>query len=784
LHTNTLAMPNAQKILTSSAVDSSYRSNKYTFPNPYTKNKDNDYFLKVCEAIYSRHLTGRTGFNFSISDEFDRNRMYGNGTQPVDVYKKRLLPDIDGSSARQTQYDTRDKANDSREDSREGWMNVNWEVLSIMPKIKNSFHGMWDNADDDIRCRAIDERSGAERNQMKYMTWVHKMFGDRIQEISALANIPYMEPEFIPENDLDLEQYENAGGFKLVHETAIEETIQHTFDISDWNPDIKQKLINDAIDIGVIALWPYYDKATCKMKLEYTDPDPKTFGIQYDNTTGYKKAQYAFRLKWENIGSLRTKGIKEDDLAKSAKQFCGVYNNPSLADWDYYNNYKSNTWLYDDFRVPVLHTIWIDFDSEKKVILQTIQGRKYQSVGLDYTANEGEDVNIITKQRRYIANWIIGTDILYESGLDQCQEQPAELGVIVRRLNTMPLTKVLIPHIDMLNLTWFKFQNAIAQLRVMGYAVDMTMLDNMSLAGGEDLSPLKALQIGFTTGILPFVRTRFDGSINSMASSPVVPIPSEMEGVLRQLIEVFQFHEAQIEYYTGINSVALGGMPAPRTGKAVTEVAMSTSSTVIRPIIDLVMNVKLDAANHITKRINVLMKMDEESRQSYAKVIGFAKIEALKIAGQHADYGVQIERRPTEDDWQTLNRQIEIALQMGRDGVVALEIDTAIMITQMKSNGYNLRQIAFLVRNEIRKAKNKAQQKAQQSQEMESKKNQELVQAKLDAQMEAMKAEIAKMKEELTTEWDLRDRHAVLNKKLEIGSPEQNIQQNVAQQEN
>jgi len=774
-------MPDAQKNLVSATVDEKYRLGKYTFPNPYVETKDKNYRLQVYEAIYSRHLTGRTGFSFSISDEFDRNRMYGNGTQPVDIYQNRLLPNSATQNKTQTQYDSRTKSADNREVSREGWMNVNWEVLSIMPKIKNSFHGMWDNADDDIRCKAIDERSGAEREQMKYMTWVHKMFGDQLEAISTMANIPYMEPEFIPDNDLDLEQYENAGGFKLVHETAIEETTQHTFDISDWTTEIKQRLINDAIDIGVIAAWPYYDEECHKMKFEYADPNPKTFGIQYDDHTGYKNAQYAFQIRWMNIGYLRSKGIKEEDLAKTAKQYCGVYNNPILADWDYYNNYKSNTWLYDDFRVPVLRTRWKDFDTNKKCILQTIQGRKYQDVGFDYVPEEGEEIIDITKQKRYVGNWLIGTDIDYESGLDPCQEQPAELGVIVRRLNTMPLTKVLIPHIDMLNLTWFKFQNAVAQLRVMGYAIDMTMLSNMSLAGGEELSSLKALQIGFTTGILPFVRTRFDGSINSMAASPVVPIPSEMENVLKQLIETFQFHESQIEYYTGINSVALGGMPAPRTGKAVTEVAMTTSSTVIKPIIDLVMNLKLDVANHITKRINVLMKGDEDSRHAYAKVIGFAKVEALKIASQHADYGITVERKPSDADWDSLNRQIEIALQMGRDGVVSLPPDVGIMITQMKSNGYNLRQIAFLVRNELRKAKKEAQQKAKESQEQESQKNQALVQSKLEAQVQAMQAELNKVIQEMNTEWQLKDRHEMVKQGLQNANVSQNNTQTVAQ---
>jgi hypothetical protein len=769
----------AQYIIEDS-IDSKYKENNYTFPNykvnPKNK-KEKEYCIDVARTIYAKHIQGRTGIPLTLASEYDTNRMYGSSTQPASIYMDRFLED-QSKNSNTSQYDSNSLTN--KNIAREGWMNVDWTPLNLMAKIKNALHGLYDNAEYDISARATDQKAGAEREEMKLIYLLYKHFGAQLEQMNMIAGLPYFEPDFIPETEVELSIYENAGGFKLINEIAIEEIISHTFDISDWR-DIKEKLIDDAVEVGRIAILETFDDATQKIMANYLTPDPRLLIIQKSDHWDYKDAEYGAYLSWEKISYLRTKGISENILCEVAEKYCGINGNPMRTNWSYYNLYENNTWKYDDFRVPVLKTYWIDFDESKKLIYTTLEGRtRVKQIDYDEKVKEKDKTKLdyTAKRKLYQCSWIIDTDYAYDFGLAYNQTKNPKLPIQVRELRTAPLVSVLRPHIDQINLAWFKFQNALAQLRIMGYAIDIDALDNVELSSGEKLDQLTLIRMAGTIGILPFRRLRFDGSLQSMASSPVTELPSGMGKVLDDIMQVFQWEYAHIELLTGLNQTFLGGLPAPRTGKAVVEAAVNNSSNVTRPIIDCIMQLKSSLAESIANGSNVLLKTNKTAQESYAKVIGESKVEVMKIASQHAEYGIKLEPRPTDADWAKLNEYINYALASGRDGRPTLDIGVAFQIEQLKQNGMNLKQITLYIMNALRKIKKQDLQKQILLTQQQQDNNMALMQAKSKAGQQEIQGDIYKQDKN----WDRKDQHEglkgqvkanqeVLKKRLE-GTPQ------------
>jgi len=754
--------------IVSPEIDSNYSKESYAFPN-YKRNpkekREKPYSIDVAKTIYAKHIQGKTGISLSLSSEFDTNRMFGSSTEPVSIYMNRLSDDNNSTSQNSSQYDN-DTIGD-RKTAREGWMNVDWTSLNVMSKIKNALHGMYDNAEYDIVARAIDQKAGAEREEMKFLSVVYKYFGQEIQQLYATAEIPNFEPAFVPESEIELTIFENAGGFKLVNEIAIEEIIQHTLDISDWR-DIKEKLLDDIIDVGRIAVRKYFDDASQKIIYEYIDPDPKYLIIQKSKHWDYKDAEYAGYVYWHKISYLRDKGVSEDLLPDLAQKYSGIYGNPGVNEWSYYNKYENATWKFDDFRVPVFTCEWIDSDTSKKLIYTTLEGRvRVKELGYDDKIKEKDKQHIDStyKKKRYTCSWVIDTDVAFDYGLDYNQERNPKLNIQVRELRSAPLVSVLIPHIKQLNLAWFKFQNALSQLRVMGFAVDFDALDNIQLSNGEKLDQLEILRMAMTIGILPFRRTKFDGSLQSMASTPIQDLPSGMGNVLQDLMQIFQWEYSQLEQLSGINQAFLGGMPAPRTGKAVVETAINSSSTVTKPLIDCIMQLKSSIAEVTSNCAVVLFKVNKKAQESYARVIGNAKVQNMIIASAHAEYGIKLEPKPTDNDWANLYKYIDIALSSGRDGRPGLDIDVAFQIEQMRQNGMNLKQITMMVMNAIRKIKKQEMQKQMALTQQQQNNNMQLMQEKNKTEISKLQGQIAKQEKD----WDRKDTHEVIKQEGKAG---------------
>jgi hypothetical protein len=128
-----------------------YARGGYPFPkdeiNP--KDKDEKWGLKWCEAMYARWKQNRTAIPYSAVSEIENLRALADGRQNILQYQKILLDESEENG------------------DMKGYMNINWDVFSVMPKFLRVVEGMMEQTDHQVVASAVDPSSTEEKEAAK-----------------------------------------------------------------------------------------------------------------------------------------------------------------------------------------------------------------------------------------------------------------------------------------------------------------------------------------------------------------------------------------------------------------------------------------------------------------------------------------------------------------------------------------------------------------------------------------------------------------------------------------
>ena len=719
-----------------------YQKKDYPFPNrdvSATEKSKPEYVLSVGQNLYSKHVRNKTGSTHAYSEFFCELRDYGRGMQSTDKYKN-FLGGISSDSSNTSDVDgswTRNKTSE-----RKGWMNVLWDILSPAPKIRNMIHGIFDDIDFDVMVDAIDADSGAEAEEEKWRLWAttRTFIRGALDQMKQSAGLPVTTPDFIPESLDELEMYEKAGGFKQAYAMALEKLIRHTDDVSDWG-NIKRKLIDDIIDLGICASKADYNDDESKVKWRYVDPADLV--IQYSKYEDFNDAEYAGEFKDVTISELRRslykEGYSEKDIEKIAEDFCGYGDNPHSNDWgDFSGRHDNGGYRYDDFRANVFVYEWIDHTPEKKIRYTN----KYGKVRwLDYEGKKpGNREEIVTtgKKTLFQGNWIVGTEIVYDYGAVHYQPRPVprkvELTYKAFKIEGKSLMAILLPILDNIQIGWLKYQNALNTIFEEGYAVDFRLLQNIS-DGSKKFSAAEAVKMWKETGILPYMSTPVGQYYRGGAVVPAHKLPGGMGESLNQAIMRLNTQMKLIEDMTGLSPVSLGGTPNPDAPVGTTERSIESTHNALKPMIRSVFYVKSNLGKITGIRIQQLLKYDDLAREQYTKVVGDQDVQSVILARDSgAEYGFNMEARPTQQEKMNLLRAAEIAMAPGRDGVPGIEYADYSYIVERLMGGGNLKEMRLYLVQARKKAKKEAFAQQQAMVQQQGQQNQQL--KLLDAQKE------------------------------------------------
>src|SRR6056297_693427 len=218
-------------------VDKKYQDSSYVFPDykiDPEKKKEKQYAFKNTVAIYSTHLRGKSGVPFNQLDNWAKQRLYGIGDQDRGQYVTKLMGEDESNTTTLDLVPSTGEVFNTKEERRKGWENINKQIVSVASKIKDVYHGMFDEQDYNVSVDAIDENSGAAVEDAKLKLYANVLWAKELNKMRVNAELPDPAFSFAPKDLTELELYESAGGFKMNYAKAMEKLLKFSFSDGDW----------------------------------------------------------------------------------------------------------------------------------------------------------------------------------------------------------------------------------------------------------------------------------------------------------------------------------------------------------------------------------------------------------------------------------------------------------------------------------------------------------------------------------------------------------------------
>jgi hypothetical protein len=634
-----------------------YTTSKNTFPkddiDPKIKAQP-AYNKAFAEAAYSLHMKGQGGVRNLKARDISLLKLYAEGRQPVEKYIDMVCP--------------KDKVG-----KRRTLMDLSLDPISVIPKFRSIVIGKFLQQHHDIIASAVDEISGRERERMKLKVWAKAELGRALEPFQAMMSAG-VEPDsaqaIIPQSVEELNMMEAVGSFKLLWEAAMEKLLKDGFQISDWEI-IKQRLYENIFDVAMIATRDYTDVVTGKAKTRFVDIEDLV--VRYSKHKFYDNIDYAGELLKVTPNQVRLEAgeyLPKEVIDQLIEQ------NANATNYDYsYNNTVDD--FYDrhgDSTLKVLDIAWLTMDTIKAEKRKDERGEvHFNNVPFDYKkkSNGKREILVGQKQMTYSCKWIIGTDYVYDYGIEEDVLRPtkktSKLPFNIYKLADKSMLELVIPHEDGLNLAWVNFQNALAKAAPPGIAIDVNAISNVT-TGKNQMTPKQVLQIKRETGDLLFsATTHHNQVINPNAGRPVFDLPGGAGGYLKEQMEIISFNIDMIRNITGINEMMDATAPPPNTLVGTAEIASQGTNNTLYQMYFAYKTIKEKTASNLSYRIQNIIRYSDY--MPYENVIGTGLLEMFKTNSPiaHASFGITLNLKPTEQDKARIIQRVNIA---GEKGVI------------------------------------------------------------------------------------------------------------------
>jgi len=715
----------------------------YGFPNPLATREEKmekAYGLQYMKQMYREWENDGAGVNLmsTRNQRYKRYREYAEGMQSVDQYKE--LVGANGDSS---------------------YLNLNWEVVPIIPKFVDVIVGGLTNQDYTIKCTAIDPTSVDKKNQDKFDALTKMRMKDFAYEAAALTGLPLDEGfDNLPENKEELDLYMELN-YKQSVEIAMEQGIELTMYLNDFE-EIKKRIIRDLVvlNIGVAKTGVENGKITVRYV------DPKNFVCSHSADPDFKNMEYAGEIIYVTIHDLKRMAgdqFTEEEYEKIALSVLGKHGNPaklSLSSINY-NGYEVSE--YDTYKLALLDGVFKCTDSmnyEKK-------NNRYGGFSVNKKDSNYKPPKSPRYKREqmkshvemiYKGKWICGTDFIFDYGMAENIVRPksnlskalmpyAVYAPNIINMNNKGMVERMIPFADQIQLAHLKIQHLISKVKPQGSAIELGAIENVGKGDGGTFTPIEVQDIYQQTGNLYYRLQMDDGRAGN--PNPITELRGGIGGALQELIAIYQYNLQMIRDVTGINEVRDASQPNKESLVGVQKMALLASNNATRWLNQAFLSITKKLSKSVALRVQDLVSYSGPYK-GYVQAIGEYNMKAIEVTKDVtlADFGIMIEPLPDEEEKALLEQNIQASIQQKE-----LRIEDSIMIRNIK-NIKLANQMLVLRRKQYQKelkemALANSQANAQQQQMSIQAKAQVEAQAKqmdIQAEIEKMKAEF-EMKE-------------------------------------
>ncbi len=746
-------------------IISKYKDGEWSFPrqNINPKDKDAKYHKRNAEAIYSLFLRNKCSWTSDSYSHFEELRLYSLGKQDTSKYKTWLTNDLSSTGQPSTiALDSFDSTPLSRVAKKEGWLNMIFDNISPAPTILEGLHGVFDGVDYDLYTNVIDPESKDIEENEAYLRFFEGQNIEWQNEYKQKAGIPIDENTYYPKSVQEFEMYKAQDGFKLGVARSMQKLLRYTFSLNpgSWDTVTHTKVVDDAICLGYIATRDYFDSEDNKFKQKWIDPARTV--IQKSDAYDYNDSEYGgyYETSW-TVSNLKQKlpDVPEEEWANLAKGRMGAYGNPD-GEWESrYSKLDPSTYAYgyDGFKVPVFEAEWIDGDIKKRQYYIDSYGHKlvrdidYEEQGKNTEKKQAKSINIrLTRQ----CNWVIGTDYCFDWGVLKMASRRGyskpQLTFHVEQLLQTSIMERLIPILDQIEITFLRYQNSLAKMVENGYAINTSMLGNVTL-GGEKLKPAQVIKLFKQSGFFLYQYSAGTGLYTGGAALPITAIEGGMKNRVEETIRTLDLWLGQIKTQTGIDVVALSSQPVTVDAKEGQEVQVAVTQSILRTITKAVREVKQSTGESLMRRIQIGVRNSPEIRKAYAGVISNADMEAIvRMEAEGVQYGLSLKARPDRKARLRFDKWVDIALQNTREQRPGINVNDAMRFSQLLDAGVDLDEVIKMFDYIVIKNGEQAIKDRNESMQIQGEEQRKTDFQKAQIELEKIKAEgDIKFKEEL-----------------------------------
>ena len=644
-----------------------YRKSKHKIPNR-SGVKDKKLYLNMAKYMWSRYVSNQTtigygGYSGTTGRSFEQLRLYALGQQSKKMYME-LLDDCD-------------------EFTQEGYMNLNWDLVQILPKFIDIVKGKLGGIEFEINTQAIDQTSVKKRlHKSNKMRLLASPAIQAIMKQTGLAPPDVKLPEYITTAE-DVDVFIKMGGVRLEYEIAMKDAVESTKYESRWDT-IKDKIVSDVVTLGICAVKTSVHRKTNKVVADYVDP--MHLVIQPSKYADHGDSNWAGEVRTINIGQLRMESdLTEGEILEIVKMYKGKKGNPKTFDiprgieWEksYRHDFDFDTTSipYNNFTVDVLEGYFIAKDVERYIVGNREKEGNYiyEKVKRKARLNkkqkkQGKQTKDNVIQKCYAFNWVIGTDHLYD-----CEEEyaiakaekngvkEALLPIQVYSDKTKSIVERCITFVDDIQLATLKKRNALSKMAPgPRMVIDKSILRDSVDIGGQAYSMLDLLTLYTKSGVMIVESTaEYEGDEGASNRNPFSFMPSGVMEDINIFLQEISHNIDLIRQVTGINEVADGSTQKGDLLVGVMEGLSAATNNALRPHFRLYEGLYKNWCKYtVLKWQTALMAGDIDIK--YVP-IGDSVIQTISLSKDMYmyDYGVHVTLTPSMEDRQLLLQNIQ-----------------------------------------------------------------------------------------------------------------------------
>jgi hypothetical protein len=640
------------------------------------------------------------------------------GKQSISRYKKLLNP--------------RDVANDDQ-----SWININWDVLPIIPKFRRIALATLLKADYNISIDAIDPVAQDDKNQFYADNAAKIVLRDEFAKQGIDKDV-VPAPDVDAANLTELDMYMN---YSYKHRMAVEmeQALQLVMNLNKFENE-RTKVIEDLHDYGIGGYKEYFD-AQGNIKIRRVNPTNMV--MSYTTDPYFKDIQYVGEVTEMTIADLKQIAgdqITEEQYAMIAEKYVNKVMTPSSMR-DLNSTYNRT---YDGFRVRVLE---LEFYSYNSIILE----ERVNSKG-NVVVGRASKIKSNRKDKKYSktdykvvyqGKWVVGSDVFFDcklaTNMKRAKSSLTDTSLSfhiaapdIYQMSTYSMGDQMKTIADQIQIAWYKLQNVMLRARPRGIMIELGALENVPIGrGGKALKPMEIIDLYNQTGNLVYRRLSDDGT-----ASNYKPIEELDNGIGNEATQYFNIIKQNIDLLRdilGFNEITDGSTPDPRTLNGVAKLASESTNNSL----DYIKRAERDLIERLCYDLTLRIQDSaiNGTINGYVRALGSSTVQFFKIDPEVSAYecGLIVSQKPTEFEREKLARRIEQAIQTGQ-----ITLADAMMVENLD----NLKYAELLLGYKIKKNEEEKQQKALEMQQMNGQIQQQSAQAAEAAKQQTIQMEI------------------------------------------